>query len=306
MAIWIRTVDPQWFDYVSSRRDLTEINLWVPAGRRILDGAETGDLVLFRVRGRLGLAGCGLFFNTAIYFAADAWQLFGPGNGAPTSEAFRASVLARHPARRSTFFPLGCHDIVEPVSFEKHKGRLPEEAIRRLAGGPIDEDSPDGLLLLAFIEEAQSPARSAAEGSASSPLERAKRRQVSPGRAGFQIALHNAYDRTCAITGVTVLPTLEAAHFIADRYGGPMDVRNGILLRRDFHPLLEQGYMGVSNDYTVLFSKWLPRAYPHCEGYLRFNRKRLLLPKNRNLWPALPILEQHRTTTFFKGGTFDG
>lgn len=306
MAIWIRTVDPQWFDFVSSRPEMAEINLWTPAGRRVLDGAEPGDLVLFRVRGRLGIAGYGLFFNVAIYFAADAWRLFGPGNGAPTDAAFRALVVAKHPVQRSTFFPLGCHDIVEPVYLERRKGRLPEEAVRRLSGGPFDEGSSDGRLLLDFLEEAKSPARNAAEGGASPTLNRSRRRQVSAGRAGFQIALHNAYDRTCAITGVTVLPALEAAHFIADQFGGPMDVRNGALLRRDFHPLVEQGYMTVSDDYTVVFSKWLPRAYPQCETYLRFNRRKLRLPKDRHLWPAPHILEQHRTTVFFKGGTLDG
>ena len=305
MAIWIRTVDPQWFNFVSSRLDLGEINLWAPAGRRVLDDAEAGDLVLFRVRGRLGLGGYGLFFNSAIYFAADAWRLFGPGNGAPTSAAFRAHVVDRHPGKGSTFFPLGCHDIVAPVYFEKRMGRLPEEALRRLSGGPIDEDGPDGRLLLAFLAEAKPPVGGASEGNATSPLDRSKRRQISAGRAGFQIALHNAYDRTCAVTGTTVLPTLEAVHFIADQFGGPLVVSNGALVRRDFHPLVEQGYMTVSDDYTVLFSKWLPRAYPQCETYLRFNRRKLLLPKDRDLWPAPHILEQHRANVFFKGGALD-
>ena len=300
MAIWIRTVYPQWFDALSSRPDLAEINLWTAAGRRSLEDAATGDFVLFRVKGRRGIAGYGVFFNAAIYFADDAWDIFGPGNGAATRDTFLAQVKERYSATGTRLYALECHNIVEPIYFSALRRRLPEEALRRMGSGPIDEDSADGELLSAFLTDSNSASFDAAIQEA--PRRRAPLGQVRAGRSGFRIEVHKAYGRTCAITGETVLPSLEAVHFIADQFNGALLVSNATLLRRDLHPLLEQGYMAISADYKVLFSKWLPQAYPRCETYLAYNGKPMLLPQDRNLWPDRRLLERHRAFPFFKGG----
>jgi putative restriction endonuclease len=128
---------------------------------------------------------------------------------------------------------------------------------------------------------------------------------VRPRRAGFRLILDVAYDRACAVTGNDVVPSLHAAHIIADAFGGPLVLSNGLLLRRDLHGLLETGYMSISRDYRVMISVWLPRDYVRGDDYVRFNNAPLRLPPTRDDWPDQDLLEQHRSSVFFRGGQFE-
>jgi putative restriction endonuclease len=259
--------------------------------------------VLFRVKGRRGrIAGYGSFFNSAIYWAHDAWDIFRERNGAGTHDDFIERIEAQRTVRNPKLYAIACHDIVQPTYFGELKAQLPEAALRRLGNGPIDEESPDGKLLLSFVQDAEFPPPRAEidEEFGSSGL--STKRSIRPGRSGFRMAVIEAYGRTCAVTGETVLPCLDAAHLLADQLGGPMHVGNALLLRRDVHPLLEAGYLAVSNDYRVMISAWLPKAYEQSRTYLDFNNKPLRLPKDRNLWPDPRWIERHRAMTFFKGG----
>lgn len=74
------------------------------------------------------------------------------------------------------------------------------------------------------------------------------------GQPQFRAALLDAYGRTCAITGCTASPVLEAAHI--DPYLGEhtQHVTNGLLLRSDVHTLFDLHLIAISAEFTVAVS----------------------------------------------------
>ncbi|MGQ9801438.1 MAG: HNH endonuclease [Candidatus Saccharicenans sp.] len=59
------------------------------------------------------------------------------------------------------------------------------------------------------------------------------------GQAAFRIMVTDKYKRACAITTEHTLPALEAAHIKPFSLSGPHEIYNGILLRSDFHRLMD-------------------------------------------------------------------
>lgn len=305
MALWIKSVQPSWFSFVSARADFDEVNLWNPSHNRSFEGAEVGDIVVFRIEGRKGqIFGYGQFFASAIYWASDAWDIFGERNGVGSLDLLNTAIRARRGAS-STGTPLAiaCHDIVHPVYFHNGlRARIPPEVLARLGPGPIEEDGEDGKLLLRFIGETEAQARQFAEVSiVQVPSDR---RPVYPGRSGFRLSVTEAYGRTCAITGETVLPAPDAVHIIAREYGGGYGVRNGLLLKRDLHGIYDAGYLSIDDQHRVMISVWLPQAFPNSATYLALNNATLLLPRNLDHHPDPTALAWHREMRFYKGGQF--
>lgn len=74
------------------------------------------------------------------------------------------------------------------------------------------------------------------------------------GQPRFRAALLYAYGRTCAITGCTASPVLEAAHI--DPYLGEhtQHVTDGLLLRSDVHTLFDLYLIAITADLTVAVS----------------------------------------------------
>jgi HNH endonuclease len=57
------------------------------------------------------------------------------------------------------------------------------------------------------------------------------------GQSSFRVLVTDAYKRRCAITGENTLVALEAAHIVPYSKDGSHEIRNGLLLRADFHRL---------------------------------------------------------------------
>src|SRR5207245_1461696 len=60
------------------------------------------------------------------------------------------------------------------------------------------------------------------------------------GQGAFRVVVTDIYRRRCAITGEKTLPVLEAAHIKPFADKGPHSIRNGLLLRSDFHTLFDR------------------------------------------------------------------
>lgn len=96
------------------------------------------------------------------------------------------------------------------------------------------------------------------------------------GHPRFRAALLEAYDRTCAITGCTIVEILEAAHIKPARGQHTMRTDNGLLLRTDVHSLFDLGRLWIDaetmtvgvasvlngSDYEALRDK--PLRAPEC------------------------------------------
>ena len=85
-----------------------------------------------------------------------------------------------------------------------------------------------------------------------------------PEQAEFRKLLLEAYDGRCAVTDCDIPETLDAAHLRPWRKGS--GVGDGILLRADFHRLLEAKLMTIDRDYVVRLKGGLGLDYERYDG----------------------------------------
>ena len=108
------------------------------------------------------------------------------------------------------------------------------------------------------------------------------------GQPAFRVALLDAYDRRCAITGCAVEHVLEAAHITP--HLGPLTnhVTNGLLLRADLHTLFDCGLLAIDpSSRTVLVAETL-----RLSTYGKLVGKPLRAPKDVAKGPSKRNLEK--------------
>ena len=91
------------------------------------------------------------------------------------------------------------------------------------------------------------------------------------GQGAFRIAVTDAYQRACAVSGGKVLPALEAAHIRPYAEGGGHEVANGILLRRDIHSVFDAGYVTVDEDLKFVVSDRVKTDFNNGNEYRRLH-----------------------------------
>lgn len=106
------------------------------------------------------------------------------------------------------------------------------------------------------------------------------------GQPSFRRKLLAAYQNTCAVTGTSFPPILEAAHIVPYMGEKTNHVTNGILLRADIHTLFDLGLLGISQEYKVVVSSSMART-----EYEAYNGKEIGLPKAKAEQPSLPALK---------------
>ena len=118
------------------------------------------------------------------------------------------------------------------------------------------------------------------------------------GQGAFRLAVTDAYNRECAITGGRVLPALDAAHIQSYSSGGEHNVSNGLLLRRDIHSVFDAGYLTFDEDLRVVVSDRVRTEFNNGNEYRRLQGERLRLPENREFHPDPARLQWHRENRF--------
>lgn len=116
----------------------------------------------------------------------------------------------------------------------------------------------------------------------------------------FSAAVKNAYQDTCAITGLKIIngggrSEVQAAHIKPVEHHGPDSVRNGIALSGTVHWMFDRGLISIDEDYNLLFAKNL---VPDAAERLLGGNKKLLLPRQTDVWPHPKFLEYHRQMIF--------
>lgn len=116
----------------------------------------------------------------------------------------------------------------------------------------------------------------------------------------FSRQVRQAYDRTCAFTGLKILngmgrPEAQAAHIKPVCEHGPDTVRNGIALSSTIHWLFDRGLISVDDNFKILRSaKSIPEnlsALLNRDGYIR-------VPGDNRLLPNRTYLRHHREHIF--------
>lgn len=173
---------------------------------------------------------------------------------------------------------------------------------------PISDQEYDLILRSGFsdlIIGSKRPAEELDAGLADEPLifERPLIQQVvaRPFRdAAFSKQVKQAYDDTCAVTGIKIIngggrSEVQAAHIrpVADQ--GPDSVRNGIALSGTVHWMFDRGLISVDDDYSILVAK---DRIPNPVMTMFNPDRRLRLPSTLVLSPHPQFMRYHRDAVF--------
>jgi putative restriction endonuclease len=135
------------------------------------------------------------------------------------------------------------------------------------------------------------------------PLEEQERRieQILLNRkirdASFRRQVCEAYDDTCAVTGLRMIngsgkSEVQAAHIWPVKDGGPDVVRNGLALSATVHWLFDRHLISLTDDYGLLVShNQVPEGLRTLFGH---QLERIRLPKDPRLWPHPAYIRRHR------------
>ena len=118
--------------------------------------------------------------------------------------------------------------------------------------------------------------------------------------AAFSRQVKQAYDDTCAITGVKLIngggrSEVQAAHIRPVQHQGPDSVRNGIALSGTVHWMFDRGLVSVDDDHTILVAE---DCIPDPVLTMFNPDRRLRLPSPSWLAPHRQFMRFHRETVF--------
>ena len=106
------------------------------------------------------------------------------------------------------------------------------------------------------------------------------------------------YERRCAVTQERTLPALEAAHIRPYGDGGEHEARNGLLLRRDIHSLMDAGYVTVTPDLHFEVSRRIKAEFDNGRHYYAMHGKTIHVPKETDQRPDPAALRWHNEHCF--------
>lgn len=116
----------------------------------------------------------------------------------------------------------------------------------------------------------------------------------------FRLAVCDAYENTCAITGLSLIngggrPEVQAAHIQPVEHRGPDSLRNGIALSSTVHWIFDRGLVTLDQDFCVVASRLLD--FRMHQGLIDPGKK-ISLPKFKDQRPSHRFLEYHREHVF--------
>jgi len=267
---FIAATDQDWFDFLSVRPDLDEVNFWAPSGRATLKSVPPGSPFLFKLKSpHHAIGGFGFLGPVTTVPMTLAWEAFGEKNGAPDLPTMAARIRKYrgrfHSNESGPGFdpPVGCRMILQPTFFRREDWiPAPGDWAKNIVQGKTyDLQRGEGRRVWdACVERLVALQRDLPEPVVMDADQQGPRygdEQVYRPRLGqgsFRLAVTDAYGRACAVTGEHSLPVLDSAHIQSYASGGPHEVSNGILLRADLHRLYDKGYVTVTPDYEFRVS----------------------------------------------------
>ncbi len=116
---------------------------------------------------------------------------------------------------------------------------------------------------------------------------------------GFRRTIMRIYDYTCVVCKLQILTlngesVTEAAHIIPFRRSNNDDVRNGISLCKLHHWAFDRYLFSVDESYKVVVSELMTERGPTEWKLSTLQGKAILLPKEKELYPAQDALAWHR------------
>ncbi|MEP6494785.1 MAG: HNH endonuclease [bacterium] len=308
---FVGVTDHDWYEFLSHRPDLTEVNFWQPGGKTLFKALSQGDLFLFKLHSPNNyIVGGGFFAASSLLPLSLAWDTFGSMNGVASLPEMRRRVAKFRsvPARPDEDFTIG-NVVLEQTFFFTRDAWIPIPAdfsLNIVQGKTYDLDVGTGREIWTALEErfmagsTISVQRNVAEGTVrrmfTDPV--LVRRRL--GQGAFRVLVTDTYERQCAVTREHTLPVLEAAHIKPYTQSGEHAVSNGLLLRSDVHTLFDRGYVTVTPDLTFRVSKRLDADWSNGKIYYQLDGQKIFTPKAPSCRPDAQQLEWHADTVFLR------
>lgn len=299
---YVAVTDQDWYDYLSARPDLDEVNFWQPGGKRLFDLLDVGEPLLFKLHWPSNfIVGGGFFAHASLLDAKMAWEAFGDKNGAPSFDEMCGRLEHYRPRdqlnpRRE--YTIGCIILRDPFFFPRVAWIPAPSDFRKetVQGKTYDLRSGVGKALWDDVTARLGAQTVVADASPALGIAALAKRRI--GQGTFRVLITDTYQRRCAVSHEKALPVLEAAHIrpVSDR--GEHRVDNGILLRSDIHALFDRGYVTVTPEYRFRASRRLREDFDNGEHYRSFEGAAISLPQRPELRPSRQFLEWHADTVF--------
>jgi putative restriction endonuclease len=304
---YVAPTDQEWYRFLQARPELREVNFWRPS-HSTFSAFRPGELFFFKLKSpHNAIGGFGMFTRTAVLTIWEAWDVFGTANGVADLDGLLAR-LARLRAGQSRPLALDtritCIAVNEPVLFP------PDDWVATPAdwhgqiiqGKGYDLTTGRGRTLLETCAEKARNLQAAFEWTeeAVAAARYANPTLIKPrlGQSSFRIAVLDAYDRRCAVTGERSLPVIEASHIKPYAAGGEHAVSNGLPLRRDLHRLFDLGFVTVRPDLHFAVSPSLQDTWANGRVCYDLSGREIGLPPNPTEHPNTELLEWHSEEIF--------
>jgi putative restriction endonuclease len=308
MRGYVGVTDTDWYEFLSARPSLTEVNFWRPRSKNRFAALSPGEFFFFKLKASADnrVVGGGIFADWELLPLSAAWDIYKEGNGAPSLDELRRLIAAHTEIGPRDDPEIGCV-LLRDVTFfppDAIAGPPPDFARNLVQGRTYDLDDPHYLGYFDIVSAQVLGIR--AEIDLSSPAWRhdgpmwsdPRLRRERLGQGGFQAAVLNAYNRKCAISGTKIWPALQAAHIVPVTRGGEHRIDNGLLLRSDIHTMFDHGYLGVDTEYKLRVSPLLREVFGNGDSYYARQGKVIALPERGNQRPNPEFLDWHLHEVF--------
>jgi putative restriction endonuclease len=301
---FVGITDRDWFDFLSRKEGLDEVNFWQPSGQQQFRALQIGEPFLFKLHSPHDyIVGGGFFSHFTILPTSIVWQAFGEKNGARTEEEMRTRI-ARY--RRTpnpgaaADYQIGCILLESPFFFDRADWIPLPEWKREIVRGRGYDSEGDGREIWHRVETLLRASAQAAQ-----PMEEPQPRYGEPvavfprlGQGSFRLIVTDSYERRCAFTNSPVLHVLEAAHIRPYSSGGAHAPSNGILLRQDLHTLFDRGYMTVTPTHRIEVSSRIREEFHNGKEYYKLHGEIMRLPKYGDQYPSPDLLGWHNENVY--------
>lgn len=307
MKFWLGVTDNKWFDFLSSQ-NLDEVNFWQPSATPLFKNAPTGMPFLFKLkRPHNHIGGGGFFVAYSTLPLSLAWEVFGLKNGVNSLDDLKYAIGSLA-SKKQNDPEIGCTVLSNPFFLDKanwldNPAGWSSNIVR---GKMYDSENEDGAVIWQqmssnFVEKTL-PVPEIEKIEITEEVQKfGNAVLVKPrlGQSSFRMNVIDAYNRRCAITGENTLVVLEAAHIVPYGKDGTHDVKNGLLLRSDFHKLFDAGLVSVTPEYKIKISPRIRETYCNGKVYYRLDNQPLtIIPEKSDLRPNPDYLQWHYKNVF--------
>ena len=301
MKAFVGITDREWFDLLSSRPQLDEVNFWQPSGNRQFRALAPGELFLFKLHSPEDfIVGGGIYAHSSLLPISLAWESFAISNGARNLTEMRARVAKYRPQTedRTADYTIGCILLEQPF-FLPRQAWIPVPSDWKaniVQGRGYDLTTEPGITLWNRLRSATAVTSAVQEPRAQygEPVLTFPRL----GQGSFRVLVTDAYERRCAVTGERTLPALDAAHIKPYSENGLHLVSNGILFRRDLHALFDKGYVTITPTMHVEVSRRIKEEFENGRDYYRHHGQAIRLPSIPTDRPSPEFLAWHNSNIY--------